>query len=321
MASAGNLSDSEYPSKDMPLSFQHLTSTKQVSRDDMDSILKVAEEMEGILASGGGNLLDGAILASLFFEPSTRTRLSFETAMQRLGGRVITAEGIQFSSMYKGETIEDTIMMAGQYADIIAMRHPELGSADRAAAVSPVPFLNAGDGPGQHPTQAILDMYTIYKERGTIDGICISMVGDLKYGRTVHSLSFLLGLYDNVVFNLISPKELAMPEKVISFFKEKGVTFTETEDVEQGLEADVLYMTRIQQERFADKSEYERLKDSYILRKKHVEGRDLSILHPLPRVNEIALEVDALPNAAYFRQARNGVVTRMALLAMLLGKL
>ena len=202
----------------MSLSFQHLTSTKQLLRKDTDAILKVSREMEKVLAKGGDDRLHGKILAALFYEPSTRTRLSFESAMSRLGGSVISAEGIQFSSMYKGETIEDTIMMVSGYSDIIAMRHPEAGSADKAASVSPVPFINAGDGPGQHPTQALLDLYTIQKECGKLDDLHIAMAGDLRYGRTVHSLSFLLGLYDNVRFTLISPNELTMPEKVTALF-------------------------------------------------------------------------------------------------------
>ena len=304
----------------MPLSFTHLTSTKQLTREDMDAILQVSLEMEKVKDSGGSDLLAGKVLASLFYEPSTRTRLSFEAAMHRLGGDVITAEGIQFSSMYKGETIEDTIQMVSQYADIIAMRHPEQGSADRAAAVSSVPFINSGDGPGQHPTQAILDMVTIYKERGTLDGIKITMVGDLKFGRTVHSLSFLLGLYDNVTFTLVSPAELKMPEKVTSFYDEKGIQYFETTNLEEALEGDVIYMTRIQEERFTDRSEYEKLKGCYVLEAKHVRDRDITVMHPLPRVNEIATDVDPLPNAAYFREAANGVIARMALLAMLLGK-
>jgi len=304
----------------MPLPFRHITSTKQFARADTDAILKVAEQMEKVLAKGGSDLLKNKILAALFYEPSTRTRLSFETAMQRLGGQVVTADGLQFSSMYKGETIEDTMMVVGQYADIIAMRHPEQGSADRAAAVCPVPFINAGDGPGQHPTQALLDLYTILKERGSIDGLHIAMVGDLKFGRTVHSLSFLLGLYRDVRFTLIAPKELMMPAKVTGFFKEKNVAFTESENLEQGLDADVLYMTRVQKERFEDKEQYERLKLKYILKADQLQGRKITVMHPLPRVGEIATDVDPLPGAAYFRQVRNGVVMRMALLAMLLGK-
>jgi aspartate carbamoyltransferase len=304
----------------MALPFRHVTSTKQFSWEDTDAVLRETAKMETVLKGGGNTLLQGKILAALFYEPSTRTRLSFETAMQRLGGQVITADGLQFSSMYKGETIEDTIMVVGQYADIIVMRHPEQGSADRAATVSAVPFINAGDGPGQHPTQALLDLYTIWKERGTIDGVHIAMVGDLKFGRTVHSLSYLLGLYKNVRFTLVSPKELTMPEKVTSFYRERGISFQEVDDLKKALHADVVYMTRVQKERFQNPEEYERLKLRYVLRAEDVRGKDITVLHPLPRVGEVATDIDSLPNAAYFRQVHNGVVLRMALLAMLLGK-
>ncbi|TSC59125.1 MAG: aspartate carbamoyltransferase catalytic subunit [Candidatus Peregrinibacteria bacterium Greene0416_19] len=302
----------------MLLSFRHLTSTKQLTRADADAILAGATAMDQVLAKGGDERLKGKVLAALFYEPSTRTRLSFETAMLRLGGSVITADGFQFSSLYKGETVEDTIRMVNQYADIIAMRHPEQGSADRAAAVSDVPFINAGDGPGQHPTQALLDLYTIQKERGKIEGLRIAMVGDLRYGRTVHSLSFLLGLFADVRFTFIAPAELTMPEKVTSFLHEKKLFFEETGDFAAGLDCDVLYMTRIQEERFADHSEYERLKLVYQLSATHLKGKKVTVMHPLPRVGEIATDVDPLPNAAYFRQARNGVPVRMALLEMLL---
>lgn len=304
----------------MPLPFTHLTSTKQLSRADTEEILRVAADMEKIKDKGKSDLLKGQVLASLFYEPSTRTRLSFETAMLRLGGDVLTAEGIQFSSLYKGETIEDTMEMVGRYADIIAMRHPEQGSADKAAAASKVPFINAGDGPGQHPTQALLDLYTINSERGKVDGLHIAMVGDLRYGRTVHSLSYLLGLYKDVRFTLISPKELTMPEKVTSFLDEKKIPYDLHDDISAGLDCDFMYMTRVQQERFADKSEYERLKLKYVLTAAQLKGKKVKIMHPLPRVGEIATDVDALPNAVYFRQAGNGVLVRMALLAMLLKK-
>ena len=240
--------------------------------------------------------------------------------MKGLGGEVVTAEGIQFSSLYKGETIEDTLQMVSQYADIAVMRHPEQGSAEKAASASSIPFINAGDGPGQHPTQALLDLYTIEKECGRIDGIHIAMVGDLRYGRTVHSLSYLLGLFKNVRFTLISPGELTMPEKVTGFYRENNLSFEETDDIRLGLDADVIYMTRVQQERFADRSEYERLKLKYVLSAAMLKGKKVTVMHPLPRVGEISTDVDALKNAAYFRQAGNGVPVRMALLAMLLGK-
>lgn len=305
----------------MPLPFRHLTSTKQLSREDTDAILKVAEKMERIMESGKSDLLEDKILAALFYEPSTRTRLSFESAMHRLGGRVISAVGMQFSSLYKGETVGDTINVIGQYVDIIAMRHPEQGSADKAAAVSPVPFINSGDGPGEHPTQGLLDLYTIQKERGSLDGVYVAMVGDLKYGRTVHSLSILLSLYKDVHFIFVAPEELLMPEKVTKVLKEKNIPYTETQRLEDGLDADCIYMTRVQQERFEDPKEYERLKLKYVLTAKHVKDRDITVMHPLPRVGEISVDVDPLPNAAYFRQARNGVPVRMALLAMLLGRI
>ncbi|UPA22603.1 aspartate carbamoyltransferase [Candidatus Peribacteria bacterium] len=303
----------------MPLPFQHLTSTKQLARADADLILKMAAEMDSVLLKGGDDRLKGKILASLFYEPSTRTRLSFESAMLRLGGNVITADGLQFSSMYKGETIEDTIMMASGYSDIIAMRHPEQGSADKAAAASLVPFINAGDGPGQHPTQALLDLYTIQKERGTVDGLHVAMVGDLLYGRTVHSLCYLLGLYNDIRFTFIAPEQLPMPEKVTSYLKEKGIAYIETTDLAAGLDADILYMTRVQKERFENIDEYESLKLKYVLTANQLTGKNVTVMHPLPRVGEIATDVDALPTAAYFRQARNGVPVRMALLSLLLG--
>ncbi len=311
---------SHYTADGMPLPFKHLTSTKQLTRADTEEILRVAKTMQGFREKGVTDLLKGKVLAALFYEPSTRTRMSFETAMLRLGGEVLTAEGIQFSSLYKGETIEDTMEMIGQYADIIAMRHPEQGSADKAAGASRVPFINAGDGPGQHPTQALLDLYTIKEECGKIDDLHVAMVGDLRYGRTVHSLCYLLGLYKNIRLTLISPKELTMPEKVTSFLKEKNIPYEEKDDIAAGLDADMMYMTRVQQERFADKSEYERLKLKYVLTAKHLKGKKVVVMHPLPRVGEIATDVDTLPNAAYFRQAGNGVPVRMALLAMLLGK-
>lgn len=300
------------------LSFRHLTSTKQLLRSDTDLLIKEASAMEKILAKGKSDILEGKILAALFYEPSTRTRLSFESAMIRLGGQVITADGFQFSSLYKGESIEDTMRMVSAYADIIAMRHPEQGSADRAASASLVPFINAGDGPGQHPTQALLDLYTIHKELGSVDNVHIAMVGDLRYGRTVHSLSFLLGLYKNVKFTLISPAELTMPEKVTAFLDEKKISYTQADDLSAGLDADIIYMTRVQQERFTDRSEYERLKDRYILKASMLKGKKAIVMHPLPRLSEIATDVDDLKNGGYFRQARNGVPMRMGLLKLLL---
>lgn len=304
----------------MSLSFRHLTSTAQVTRADADVLLSTAAAMEKVVAQGGNDLLKGKILAALFYEPSTRTRLSFETAMLRLDGQVITADGFQFSSLYKGESIEDTMMMVGGYADIIAMRHPEAGSADRAITTSPVPFINAGDGPNQHPTQALLDLYTIQKECGKVEGVHVAMVGDLKNGRTVHSLVTLLTLYPGVTFTFVSPDSLKMPTDITEVLTSKGMTFVESGDLLNAVDADVLYMTRVQKERFADRAEYDKLKDQFILNAGHLRNKKTIIMHPLPRVNEIHADVDALENAAYFRQAENGVPVRMALLAHLLGK-
>lgn len=309
-----------YSTANMPLSFKHLTSAAQITRADADLLLSTAAEMETIVEKGGSDLLKGKILAALFYEPSTRTRLSFESAMLRLGGQVITADGFQFSSLYKGETIEDTMVMVGGYADIIAMRHPEAGSADKAITTSPVPFINAGDGSNQHPSQALLDLYTIQKECGKIEGKHIAMVGDLKHGRTVHSLTTLLMLFPGVTFTFVSPDSLKMPSELLSQLKEKGMEYKESSNLHDAIDADVLYMTRVQKERFADQREYEKLKDAFILNAGHLADKKTIIMHPLPRVNEIHTDVDALENAAYFRQAKNGVPMRMALLAHLLRK-
>jgi len=213
-------------------------------------------------------------------------------------------------------------MINAMYSDILVMRHPEIGSVEKTAGVVAVPVINAGDGANQHPTQALLDVYTILKEKETLDNLHIAIVGDLKYGRTTHSLVFLMGLFENVSFSFISPEELKMPEKVIDFLEEKNISYTETHDYEAGIsQADVLYVTRLQRERFTDMSEYERLKDDFILTLdtlKSAKNQDITIMHPLPRVNEVDHAVDALPNAAFFRQAQNGVPVRMALLYLLL---
>jgi len=302
----------------MPLSFRHLTSAAQISRADMDVLANHAEEMEKVIVAGGDDRLKGKILASLFYEPSTRTRLSFETAMMRLGGQVVTADGFQFSSLYKGESLEDSIKVIAQYTDILCMRHPEEGSADRAAAVSSVPFVNAGDGPGQHPTQALLDLYTIRKECGRVEGLRIAMVGDPKNSRTIHSLSLLLSLYPGIFITFVGPESLRVPGKVTTHLKAKNIEFAESHMLEDALDADVLYMTRVQKERFADMDEYERLKNAFILTADHLAGKSVKVMDPLPRVGDVDLRIDDLPNAAYFRQAKNGVPMRMALLDLLL---
>lgn len=265
-------------------------------------------------------LLEGKMLASLFFESSTRTRLSFETAMNRLGGRVITTVGFQFSSISKGETLYDTMKMMEAYADIAVIRHPVEGSSRIASAAVNIPVINAGDGAGQHPTQALLDLYTILVERERIDGLRIAFVGDLKFGRTIHSLIKLLYNYD-VELVLISPVDLGIPESYRKEMRKNDVPFEETDDIKALWDCDVAYITRIQEERFVDRSEYERLKDSFSLNRAFViaSRRQTLIMHPLPRVSELSTDVDDLPNAAYFRMAHYGVRVRMALLCLCLG--
>ena len=294
----------------------------QFSKEDIDTILQVAAGFEKDLQNQDSlSLLQGKIMAALFFEPSTRTRLSFETAMLRLGGGVISVASAESSSVAKGETVVDTAQTVAQYADVIVMRHPRIGSAKEAADAVSIPVLNGGDGAGQHPTQALQDIYTIQKEVGSLNDLSISLVGDLKNGRTVHALVELLSLFKARLF-LVSPALLRMPEEISSRLKAKGLAIIETEDMaEAASQSDLVYMTRIQKERFANISDYEAVKGSYIINAKFLEGlkKKITILHPLPRVDEIHPEVDAYPGAAYFRQVRNGVYVRMALLAMVMG--
>jgi len=266
-------------------------------------------------------LLDGKVVATLFFEPSTRTRLSFETAINRLGGEIIGFTDSSSSSVTKGESLHDTIKMVSNYADLIVMRHPLEGSARYASEVSDVPVINAGDGANQHPTQTLLDMYSIVKTQETLDNINLFMVGDLKYGRTVHSLLMAMSHFDNPIFNFIAPPELAMPNEYKMYLQSKGLRYFEhTEFTDIISEADIIYMTRVQKERFPDPVDYEKVKNVYILRNKMLKHTkdNLRILHPLPRVNEIHTDVDSNPKAYYFEQARNGVYTRMAIIAHLL---
>jgi len=268
------------------------------------------------------DLMQGYVMGALFFEPSTRTRLSFETAMHRLGGDVIGFASAGTSSAAKGESLADTIRTVDQYVDVIAMRHPQLGSADEAARVARAPVINGGDGAGQHPTQALLDLFTIRSERGQVDGNTIVLCGDLKFGRTVHAGVELYKHYDCKLV-LVAPDQLKMPAEIMFRLREEGVDVEETSDFEAALgQADVLYMTRIQKERFDDPAEYERLKGSYVLTRALVERvrPDVTVMHPLPRVDEVAADVDSLPGAAYFRQARNGVFIRMALIALVMGQ-
>lgn len=269
---------------------------------------------------GRTDLLKDKVVAALFYEASSRTMLSFQSAIQRLGAGAIIAHGKENSSMKKGESIEDTIRMVMGYADCIVMRHPEDGSADRAAAVSSVPFINAGDGGNQHPTQALLDMYTVHKEIGRFEKIHVAFACDPMHSRTIRSLAQVLSQYAGNHFTFISPPSLRMKDDLRSTLLERGVTFDESHDLSAGLNADVLYMNRLQEERFEDRSEFERHRHDFTLRASMLQGKKVIILDPLPRIDEISTDVDALPNAGYFRQARNGVPVRMALLALLLGR-
>ena len=295
----------------------------QFLKKEIDAIIRTAAQMERELKRKSSlNLLKGKILVTLFFEPSTRTRLSFEAAMQRLGGGVISMGSVESSSVAKGETLTDTAQTVAQYADVIVIRHPRMGSAKEVADAVSIPVINAGDGAGQHPTQALLDLYTIRKELGTLKNLKIALVGDLKNGRTVHALVEVLSHF-GVHFCFVAPSLLRMPGEITERMKQKGCEVIETDDLAMAAsKSDLVYMTRIQKERFADLSEYEKVKGSYIIDREFLDRlkKKITILHPLPRVDEIHPEVDSYPGAAYFRQMRNGVFVRMALLAMILGK-
>jgi len=296
---------------------RHVVESQQFSRELLEEIFARADEMRDNPHRAAGRL-QGRIMAALFYEPSTRTRLSFESAMLRLGGRTMgTDNAKEFSSAAKGETLEDTIRIVAGYADVVVLRHPEEGAAKRAAAVSDVPVINAGDGKGQHPTQALLDVYTIRDELGRLDGVRVAMVGDLANGRTVRSLAYLLTRYREVRITFVAPPQVAMRADIKDHLDEHGVTWTETTDLDEVLpEADVVYQTRIQKERFGDRALYEKMRGTYLIGPAEM-GRmrsDAILMHPLPRVDEISPEVDADPRAAYFRQARNAVQIRMALL-------
>jgi len=272
-------------------------------------------------ANPAQSLLKGKVIATLFFEPSTRTRLSFETAINRLGGKIIGFSDSNSSSVSKGETLHDTIKMVSNYADMIIMRHPLEGSARYAAEVADVPVINAGDGANQHPSQTLLDMYSIMKTQGRLDDINIFMVGDLKYGRTVHSLLMAMSQFKNPIFNFVAPPELAMPDEYKLFLSQKGIRYFEHLEFNEIInQADIIYMTRVQKERFIDPVEYEKVKNVYILKNEMLANTkpNVRILHPLPRINEIHTNVDNNPKAYYFTQARNGVFTRMAIIAHLL---
>jgi aspartate carbamoyltransferase catalytic subunit len=296
-----------------------IISIKDFCREEINYVFKVAKAMEP-LALKGSQMLRGRILATLFYEASTRTRLSFESAMQRLGGSTIGFAEAEIASVRKGENLADTIRTVENYADVIALRHPLEGAARLAAEFSRVPILNGGSGAEEHPTQALLDLYTMVKERGKIDGLKIALAGDLRYGRTVHSLAYAASLYDIELF-LVSPETLRMRREVLQTIKER-IAVTEKTSLEKIVPlVDVLYVTRIQKERFPDPAEYAKVKGSYRvdLQSLSEAKKDLIILHPLPRVDEIAAEVDETPYARYFQQVGNGIVVRMALLALILG--
>lgn len=290
-----------------------------LSKEKIMYLLEMAQEFEKY---PNRELLKGKVVATLFFEPSTRTRLSFETAANRLGARVIGFSDAKASSVSKGETLKDTVLMVSNYADVIVMRHYVEGAAQYASEVAPVPIVNAGDGAHMHPSQCLLDLYSIYKTQGTLDNLNIYLVGDLKYGRTVHSLITAMRHF-NPTFHFVAPKELAMPEEYKIYCKEHGIKYVEHTDFNEDViaDADILYMTRVQKERFSDLMEYERVKNVYIL-KNSMLGKakpNMKILHPLPRVNEIAYDVDDNPHAYYIQQAGNGLFAREAIFSHVLG--
>ena len=295
-----------------------LVSIDDYSKEEIIKILDLAEEFE---KSPNQNLLEGKVIATLFFEPSTRTRLSFESAVNRLGGRIVGFTDSSTSSVTKGETLKDTIKTVSNYSDLIVIRHPLEGSARYASEVSSVPIVNAGDGANQHPTQTLLDLYSIRKTQGTLENLNIFMVGDLKYGRTVHSLLMAMSHFQTT-FNFISPEELRMPDEYKLYLDNLGLKYYEHLDFTEIISrADIVYMTRVQKERFSDPMEYEKVKNVYVLRKEMLENtkENMRILHPLPRVNEIHEEVDDSDKAYYFSQALNGVFTRQAIISSILG--
>ncbi len=295
-----------------------LVSINDLSKDEILQVLNLAEEFE---KNPSQQILNGKVVATLFFEPSTRTRLSFESAVNRLGGRIIGFSEASSTSVSKGESLKDTIMTVANYSDLIVMRHPIEGSARYASEVSKVPIINAGDGANQHPTQTLLDLYSIRKTQGKLENIRIVMVGDLKYGRTVHSLLQAMSQFQ-ASFTFISPKELQMPQEYKLFLKGLGLKFEEHSELADNIkDADIIYMTRVQRERFSDPVEYEKVKNVYVLQNKMLEGTkpNMRVLHPLPRVNEISTDVDDNTKAYYFPQALNGVYTRMAIMSLILG--
>jgi len=301
-----------------------IISVKQFGRGDLEYIFGVSHEMRGMVESiGTFDLLKGKILANLFYEPSTRTSSSFTAAMERLGGSVIPINEVKYSSVTKGESLSDTVRTLECYADVIVLRHPETGSAAIAAKAARKPVINAGDGVGEHPTQALLDAFTIMEEIGRLDNLNVTMLGDLKYGRTVHSLARLLSQFSNIKLNYVSPDILKMPKEVMDEVAGKKVPQAEFGSLEKALpETDVLYVTRVQKERFEDPADYEKVKGAYVIDPAIMKAarERMIVMHPLPRVGEISVDFDEDPRAAYFRQMEYGLYVRMALLAMVLGK-
>ena len=301
-----------------------ILSVRQFSRADLEYIFAVAHEMRNMVERVGTfDLLKGKILANLFYEPSTRTSSSFMAAMQRLGGAVIPISEVKFSSVAKGESLPDTVRTLGCYADVIVIRHPEVGSAALAAKHAKKPVINAGDGVGEHPTQALLDTFTIREELGSLDNLTVTMLGDLKYGRTVHSLARILTRFDGTRLNYVSPDILRMPKDVMDEVAAKDVPQAEFSRLEDALpQTDVLYVTRVQKERFEDQSVYEKVKGAFIVNPEVMKPakQRMIVMHPLPRLTEISQDFDDDPRAAYFRQMEYGLYVRMALLAMVLGK-
>jgi len=300
------------------MKYKSLVSIDDLSTEEVLKILDLAEEFE---KEPINKLLDGKVVATLFFEPSTRTRLSFESAISRLGGKILGFADASSSSVSKGETLNDTIRTVSNYCDAIVMRHPIEGSARFASEISSVPVINAGDGANQHPTQTLLDLFSIRKTQGTLDNLNIFLVGDLKYGRTVHSLMMAMSRW-KATFNFISPEELRMPDEYKLYLDNIGLKYYEHTDFTDIVsKADIIYMTRVQRERFSDPIEYEKVKNVYVLRNSMLKNTKptMKILHPLPRVNEIHIDVDRNPKAYYFEQALNGVYTRQAILCTLLG--
>ncbi|MBI5822864.1 MAG: aspartate carbamoyltransferase [Chloroflexi bacterium] len=310
--------------KNAPWYGKDIISVKQFSRSDLEYVFGVAHEMRGMVERVGTfDLLKGKILANLFYEPSTRTSSSFTASMERLGGSVIPINEVKYSSVSKGESLPDTIRTLECYADVIVLRHPETGSAAIAAKAARKPVINAGDGTGEHPTQALLDTFTIMEELGRLDNLNVTMLGDLKYGRTVHSLSRLLSTFTNIKLNYVSPDILKMPKEVMDEVGEKGIPQAEFSKLEDVLpETDVLYVTRVQKERFEDPADYEKVKNSFVVDTEIMKAakKEMIVMHPLPRVTEISMDFDDDPRAAYFRQMEYGLYVRMALLAMVLGK-